>query len=157
MLKLVRELCWKLAQEFSFFSYIYSVLWVCLKSQIVSIGAQIVLSKDGRDVCKWFSKRNLHFWVFAIFLLEKNRENHKMTIAKHAQKICVFSAIVQKSREIKEQCFLGQKLPDTICVRKGEAKTAFLVHTICFGQTFFGPKQSESGKTTKIVVSAEIA
>ena len=29
-----------------------------------------------------------------------------------------------------------QKLPDTICVRKGE-KTRIFVHTICFGQDFF--------------------
>ena len=49
-----------------------------------------------------------------------------------------------------------QKLPDTICVRKGE-KTRIFVHTICFGQHFFGPKQCKPGKTIKIVVSAEIA
>ena len=51
--------------------------------------------------------------------------------------------------------FFLQKLPDTICVRKGE-KTRIFVHTICFGQKSFGPKQCKPGKTIKIVVSAEI-
>ena len=49
-----------------------------------------------------------------------------------------------------------QKFPDTICVRKGE-KTRIFVHTICFGQMFFGPKQCKAGNTIKIGVSAEIA
>ena len=58
--------------------------------------------------------------------------------------------------KIKKMDFFLQKLPDTICVRKGE-KTRIFVHTICFGQKFFGPKQCKPGKTIKIVVSAEIA
>ena len=49
-----------------------------------------------------------------------------------------------------------QKLPDTICVRKGE-KTRIFVCTICFGQIFFGPKQCKAGNTIKIGVSAETA
>ena len=31
------------------------------------------------------------------------------------------------------------------------------MHTICFGQIFFGPKQCKAGSTIKIGVSAEIA
>ena len=31
------------------------------------------------------------------------------------------------------------------------------MHTICFGQIFFGPKQCKAGDTIKIGVSAEIA
>ena len=37
--------------------------------------------------------------------------------------------------KIKKKGFL-QKLPDTICVKKGE-KTRIFVHAICFGQTIF--------------------
>ena len=36
-------------------------------------------------------------------------------------------------------------------------KTRIFVHTICFGQKSFGPKECKPGKTIKIVVSAEIA
>ena len=49
-----------------------------------------------------------------------------------------------------------QKLPDAICVRKGEEKHAFSC-TLCFGQNFFGPKQWKPRKNLKIVVSAETA
>ena len=38
-----------------------------------------------------------------------------------------------------------------------EKKRAFCVHTICFGQKMFGPKQCKPGNTIKIVVSAENA
>ena len=48
------------------------------------------------------------------------------------------------------------KIPDTICVRKGE-KARIFVHTICFGQNFFGPKQCKTRNTIKIGVSVEIA
>ena len=51
--------------------------------------------------------------------------------------------------------FFLQKLPDTICVGKGE-KTHFRAHNLFWPKTFFGPKQCKPGKTIKIVVSAEI-
>ena len=41
-----------------------------------------------------------------------------------------------------------QKLPDTICVRKGE-KTRIFVHTICFGQNFFWTKTVQTRKHYK--------
>ena len=49
-----------------------------------------------------------------------------------------------------------QKLPDTICVRKGEEKRAFSCTLSVLAKIFFGPKQCKPGKTIKIVVSAEI-
>ena len=48
-----------------------------------------------------------------------------------------------------------QKLPDTICVRKGE-KRAFWC-TLSVLAIFFGPKQCKAGNTIKIGVSTEIA
>ena len=49
-----------------------------------------------------------------------------------------------------------QKLPDTICVRKGE-KRAFSCTLSVLAKMFFGPKQCKAGNTIKIGVSAEIA
>ena len=43
---------------------------------------------------------------------------------------------MQKCEKSKKMDFL-QKLPDTICVRKGEKRTRIFVHTICFGQKIF--------------------
>ena len=60
--------------------------------------------------------------------------------------------VIQKWENQKKKSL--QKLPDTICLRKG--KKRIFVHTICFGQNFLGPKQWKTGKTIKIVVSAEI-
>ena len=56
----------------------------------------------------------------------------------------------------KKTIFL-QKLPDTICVRKGEQKRAFSCTLSALAKNIFGPKQCKAGKTMKIVVSAEIA
>ena len=64
--------------------------------------------------------------------------------------------VIQKWKEVKKCVFL-QKLPDTVCVRKGE-KMRIVVHTICFGPKFFWAQNSANQeKTIKIVVSAEIA
>ena len=49
-----------------------------------------------------------------------------------------------------------QKLPDTICVKKGE-KRAFSCTLSVLAKNFLGPNQCKPGKTIKIVVSAEIA
>ena len=51
---------------------------------------------------------------------------------------------------------LQQKLPDTICVRKGE-KRAFSCTLSVLAKIFFGPKQCQAGNTIKVGVSAEIA
>ena len=40
--------------------------------------------------------------------------------------------------------------------QEGRRKTRIFVHTICFGQNFFGPKQCKAGNTIKIGVSWEI-
>ena len=45
-------------------------------------------------------------------------------------------------RKWKKMDFL-QKLPDTICVRKGE-KARIFVHTICFGQKNVWAQNSEN-------------
>ena len=55
----------------------------------------------------------------------------------------------------KKRIFL-QKLPDTVCVRKGEKNAHFRAHYLFWPKFFFGPKQCKAGKTIKIVVSADI-
>ena len=95
-----------------------------------------------------FSKENCIFYVVEIET-EKKKTNGK---AKKPIKIVFFKVVIQKC----EKWTFCKKLPDTICVRKGE-KTHIFVHTICFGQNFFGPKQCKPRNTIKTVVSAEIA
>ena len=53
--------------------------------------------------------------------------------------------------------FFCQKLPDTICVRKGDKKRAFSCTLSVLAKIFFGPKQCKAGNAIKIGVSAEIA
>ena len=53
----------------------------------------------------------------------------------------VFLRWSSKMRKIEKWIF--QKLPDTICVRKGE-KTRIFVNTICFGQKCFWDQNSEN-------------
>ena len=59
-------------------------------------------------------------------------------------------------RNMKQMDFL-QKLPDIICVRKGE-KRAFSCTLSVLAQNFLGPKQwKPEKKPIKIVVLAEIS
>ena len=62
---------------------------------------------------------------------------------------------MQKCEKYKKD-FL-QKLPDTICVGKGEKTRIFHARYLFWPKHFLGPKQRKPGKAIKIVVSAEIA
>ena len=62
-----------------------------------------------------------------------------MEKAKKPYKNSVFLRWSSKNVKNQKMDFFLQKLPDTICVRKGE-KTRIFVHTICFGQKIFWPK-----------------
>ena len=92
---------------------------------------------------------------FSFFMLEKwkqkNKENGK---TKKPYKNSVFKVVIQKC-EIKKMDFL-QKLPDTICGRKGE-KTHFRAHYLFWPKDVLAQKNANQKKTIKIVVSAEIA
>ena len=90
-----------------------------------------------------FSKRKLHFLFFLFYvgdLETEKRKKKKMEKAKKPYKNRFFKVVMQKCEKSKKKDFL-QKLADTICVRKGE-KTRIFVHTICFGQKFFGAQNS---------------
>ena len=90
-----------------------------------------------------FSKRKLHFLFFFFYVGEietEKRKKGKWKRPKNPIKIVFFKVVIQKCEKSKNGFFL-QKLPDTICVRKGE-KTRIFVHTICFGQKIFWAQNS---------------
>ena len=104
-----------------------------------------------------FSKRKLHFLFFLCWKIETEKiKKQKRENSKNPIKIGFFLRWSSKNVKNQKKIDIWQKLPDTICVRKGE-KTRIFVATICFGQIFFGPKQCKAGNTIKIGVSAEIA
>ena len=90
-----------------------------------------------------FSKRKLHF-LFFLFLCWRNKQKKEKQEngkgPKNPIKIVFFKVVIQKCEKSKKRIF-SQKLPDTICVRKGE-KTRIFVHTICFGQKIFWAQNS---------------
>ena len=80
--------------------------------------AKIVFLQNLGDVKNEVFEKKIAFFVFSFFMLEKEKQKkEKMEKAKKPYKTL-------------------------FCVRKGE-KTRIFVHTICFGQTFFGPKQNQ--------------
>ena len=89
-----------------------------------------------------FLKRKLHF-LFLSFLCwrQRNRKWGKNKMEKGPPKP-IKLVLLRWSFKIGKwkKGILLQKLPDTSCVRKGEERVLF-VHTICFGQKLFGPKQ----------------
>ena len=63
---------------------------------------------------------------------------------KNPYKMSAFEGGHPKIRKMKKMDFL-QKMPDTICDRKGE-KTRIFVHTISFGPKLFWDQNSENQK-----------
>ena len=107
-----------------------------------------------------FSKRKLHFLFFPFYVgeieTEKRKTNkRKWKRPKNPIKIGFFKVVIQKCEKSKKWIFSKNCL--TLFVSGREKKTRIFVHTICFGQNFFGPKQCKAGNTIKIGVSAEIA
>ena len=78
------------------------------------------------------------FFFVAIKKTEKKKK-HKMKFAKIAQENSVCAVIKQ---EKFEKVFFFQNLPHTICVRKGETKTAFLC-TLSVLAKMLGAKNSQ--------------
>ena len=104
-----------------------------------------------------FSKRKLHF-LFLPFLCWRNRNRkRKKENGKGPKKPIKIGFSRWSCKNVKNQkTDILQKLPDTICVRKGE-KRAFSCTLSVLAKNFLGPKQFKPRKTIKIVVSAEIA
>ena len=106
-----------------------------------------------------FSKRKLHFWFLSCLCWKqrnrkkKNKQNGKRP--KKPIKIVFFKVVIQKMRK----WIFFQKLPDTVCVRKGEKSAHFRAHYLFWPKSFFFLDQNSQkpGKTIKIVVSAEIS
>ena len=106
-----------------------------------------------------FSKRKLHF-LFLSFLCWRNRNRKKKNKQngkgqKNPIKIVFFKVVIQKCEKSKKWIFSKNCL--TLFVSGREKKRAFSCTLSVLAKNFFGPKQCKPGKTTKIVVSAEIA
>ena len=119
---------------FPLFPNLYSV-FVCLNSQIVSIGAEIVSSQIVKMSKMRFSKRKCHF-CFGI-LCWRDQQNKKSN-SKNAQKNVLWCH--DKKKKLKNGFM--QKLPNTLCVWKGT--NGISMHTICFGQNAFGAPNSQN-------------
>ena len=92
-----------------------------------------------------FSKRKLHFLFLSFYVAARETEQRKKTnkIEKRPQNPIeiVFLKWSSKNEKCKKNVF-NKKLPDTICVRKGEK--CIFVHTICFGQKIVLAQNSEN-------------
>ena len=99
--------------------------------------AKIVFLQNFGDVKMRFSKRNCIFLIFLFYVgeieTEDKKKRGKWEKAKMTYKNSVLLRWSSKNVKNPKKFFFWQKLPDTICVRKGE-KTRIFVHTICFGQ-----------------------
>ena len=94
-------------------------------------------------------KRKLQF-CFCLFMLQKDKPKKEETQNGKGQKHYInsdFKVLITKMRKMEKLMFL-QKLPDTICVRKGE-QPAFSCILSVLAKKCSGPKQPKPGKPIK--------
>ena len=106
-----------------------------------------------------FSKRKLHFLFFLFYVGKIETEKRKKKKMEKAQKPYKNSFFLRwSSTNVKNQKkWIFSKNCLTLFVSGREIKNAhFRAHYLFWPKIFFGPKQCKSGKTIKIVVSAEI-
>ena len=77
----------------------------------------------------------------------EKRKGRKWRRPKNPIKIVFFKVVIQKCKKSKKMHFL-QKLPDTICVRKGE-KRAFSCPLSVLAKKCFWPKRVQTKKNNK--------
>ena len=146
---------------FHCFPQFYSVLGAFLETQIVQQCVKIVFLQNLGDVKNEVFEKRIAFFVFFLFYVRKIETEKKKRKWKRPQnpiKKVFFFFLRWSSKNVKKQKkWIFSKNCLTLFVSGRENKTRIFVHTICFGQNFFGPKQCKPGKTIKIVVSAEIA
>ena len=134
-----------------------------LETQIVQQCVKIVFFCKIWGMSKMrFSKRKLHFLFFPFLCWrprnrKKKKKNRKWKRPKNPVKNRFFLRWSCKSvKNQKTWIFCKNWL--TLFVSGREKKNAhFRAHYLFWPKFFFGPKQCKPGKTTKIVVSAEIA
>ena len=117
-----------------------------------------MFSQNCWDVKNEVFEKKIAFVVFVFFMLLKvkqKKEKSKWERAPNPIKIVFLEVVIQKWEKWKNG--LVAKIAWHYLCWEGRKKAVF-VHTICFGQKLFGPKQSKPGKTIiKIVASAETA
>ena len=82
------------------------------------------------------SKRKLQFFLF--YVGETETEKKKMEKAKKPYQNSVSKVVIQKCEKSKK--WIVQKLPDTICVRKGRKNAHFRAHCLFWPKNLFWPK-----------------
>ena len=141
-----------------FFSLFLFPIWLCflvyLKQTKCQLGPkQCFFVQNCRNVKTRFSKRHLHFVFLCCRKRNRNKKNHKMEKRPKNLYNSVFKVVIKTE---KNYTWIFSKKCLTIVVSGRETHGIF-VRTICFGSKIVGPKQSNSRKTMKIVVSAEMA
>ena len=119
---------------------------------------KIVFLQNLGDVKNEVFEKKIAFFVFSFFMLEnRNRRKKKeeMEKAKNPIKIGFFKVVIQKCEKAQKMDFCKNCL--TLFVSGREKNAHFRAHYLFWPHFIFGPKQCKSGKTIKIVVSAEIA
>ena len=101
--------------------------------------AKIVFLQNLGDVKNEAFEKKLHF-LFLSFLCWRNRNRKKKKKWKRPKNAIKIGFLRWSCKNVKNKKmdFFLQKLPDTICVRKG--KTRIFVHTICLAKKLFWPK-----------------
>ena len=95
-----------------------------------------------------FVEKKIAFFVFIFFMLltreTEKRKNTKWKRPKNPIRICVCQRWSSKNEKNVQKWIFLQKLPDTICVRKGrkgEKSAHFRAHYSVLAKNFGGPKQ----------------
>ena len=137
---------------------IFIVFWgIFRNTNSATVCQSSVFAKFG-GCQKWgFRKENCIF-CFSFFYVGKieteKRQKKKMEKAKKPNKNCFFKGGHQIMWKSKKMIFSKNCM--TLFVSGREKKRAFSCTLSVLAKNFFGPKQCKSGKTIKIVVSAEI-
>ena len=115
-----------------------------------------VFAKFGGCQNEVFEKKIAFFCFFVGKIETEKRKKRKWKRPKNPIKIVFFfKVVIQKCEKAKKWIFSKNCL--TLFVSGREKKRAFSCTLSVLAKNLFGPKQCKSGKTIKIVVSAEIA
>ena len=127
-----------------FFPQFYSVFWAFLETQIVSQCVKIVFLQNFGNVKNEVFEKKIAFFVFDFFFVgdreTEKAKKKKREKAKKPYKNRFFLRWSSKHMKNQKKRIFLPKLPDTICVRKGEKKRAFSCTLSVLAKIFFWTK-----------------
>ena len=134
------------------------MFWAFLETQIVQQCVKIVFLQNLGDVKNEVFEKKIAFFVFLLFYVgeieTEKRKKKKMEKAKKPYNF--FLRWSSKNVKKPKNGFLAKIAWHYLC-QEGRKNAHFRAHYLFWPKIFLGPKQRKSGKTIKIVVSAEIA